>query len=231
MLMDIGHAAFGLDMQSASRIYFINPVLDPQIEAQAVGRARRISQKKPVTVETLVLRGSLEEVIVRRKEEMTQAEQRKCKSILDDKPIYEWILHPKILPLPQGEVDGLAQTAMLQEPQRVFGQGFGRIVGEDEDLVPLSTSPTSPVRLSITAMALNQQDGIPIHEQVRRATSVEAATALMQLPYQTAPSKKRGFDAAMGPSTPFGQRSCDSGGASDSPRPSRRVRFTGTGDD
>ncbi|OIW35656.1 hypothetical protein CONLIGDRAFT_567960 [Coniochaeta ligniaria NRRL 30616] len=210
MLMDIGHAAFGLDMQSASRIYFINPVLDPQIAAQAVGRARRISQKKPVTVETLVLRGSLEEVIVRRKEEMTQAEQRKCKSILDDRPIYEWILNPKILPLPTGEVDGLAQTTMLQEPQFVFGQGFGRTVEEDEDLVPLPVSPTTPASLRN-------------HEQVRRASSVEAADVLMHLPLQLGSSRKRTFDSPEGPSTPIS--------STFSPRLPRRVRFAGNDDE
>lgn len=217
MLMDIGHAAFGLDMQSASRIYFINPVLNPQVEAQAIGRARRISQKKPVTVETLVLRDSLEEVILRRKEEMTQAEQRKCKSILDDKPIYEWILHPKILPLPQGdEVDGLAQTAMLQEPQLVFGRGSGRIIDKEEDLVPLPTSPTCAVR----------------HERVR-ASFVEAAGALTQLPSRAAPlsSKKRDFEVAMGPSAPFTYGDGDAAGVSESSRPPRRVRFAGDGDD
>ncbi len=133
--MDITQAAFGLDMRSASRIYFINPVLNPQVEAQAIGRARRISQKKPVTVETLVLRGSIEEVIVRRRKEMSQAEQRKCRSILDDKPIYEWILNPSILPLPDAQ-RAPNQTAMLQTPQFIFGRGFGRAVEHpDQDLV------------------------------------------------------------------------------------------------
>jgi hypothetical protein len=135
--MDITQAAFGLDMRSASRIYFINPVLDPQVEAQAIGRARRISQQKPVTVETLVLRDSLEEVIVRRKGEMTQAEQRKCRSILDDRPIYEWILNARIVPLSEAEksASGPDQTAMLQTPQFIFGRGFGRVDHPDQDLV------------------------------------------------------------------------------------------------
>lgn len=211
MLMDIGHAAFGLDMQSASRIYFINPVLDPQIEAQAVGRARRISQKKPVTVETLVLRDSLEEVIVRRKAEMTQAEQRKCRSILDDRPIYEWILNPKILPLPAGEVDGLAQTTMLREPQFVFGQGFGRTIGEDEDLVPLSTSPTS-----------------------MKTSAAGAPIALKHVSLPLGSSRKRTFDAPGGPATSVSYSAPSNGdvrAASASPRPSRRVRFAGNDDD
>ncbi|KXX76119.1 DNA repair protein rad8 [Madurella mycetomatis] len=137
LLMDITQAAFGLDMKSASRIYFINPVLNPQVEAQAIGRARRISQKKPVSVETLVLRGSVEEVIVKRRTEMTQAEQWKCRSILDDKPIYEWILNAKILPLPGGEdLPGVEQMVKLQSPQFIFGRGFGRELSHpDQDLV------------------------------------------------------------------------------------------------
>lgn len=141
--MDITQAAFGLDMQSASRIYFINPVLNPQVEAQAIGRARRISQKKPVSVETLVLRGSVEEVIVKRRTEMTQAEQWKCRSILDDKPIYEWILNAKILPLPGGEdLPGVEQMAKLQSPQLIFGRGFGRELSHpDQDLVIVDGPP------------------------------------------------------------------------------------------
>ncbi|KAK0632464.1 helicase-like protein [Immersiella caudata] len=138
LLMDISQAAFGLDMRAASRIYFINPVLNPQIQAQAIGRARRISQKKPVTVETLVLRGSIEEMIVKRRGEMSQAEIRKTHTILDDKPIYEWMLNAKILPLPGGgggeEPNGLEQMARLERPQVIFGREFGRVAHPDQDL-------------------------------------------------------------------------------------------------
>lgn len=137
MLMDISQAAYGLDMRSASRIYFINPVLNPNVEAQAVGRARRISQQRRVTVETLVLKGSLEEVIVERKERMTQAEHRQCKTILDDRPIYEWILNPRILPLHEADVrNGPEQMAKLERPQYIFGREFGRDQGyPDEDIL------------------------------------------------------------------------------------------------
>lgn len=137
LLMDISQAAFGLDMRSASRIYFINPVLNPQVEAQAIGRVRRISQQKKVTVETLVLRGSLEEVIMERKSNMTQAEHRECKTILDDRPIYNWILNPKIIPLPDVDVlDGPNQMAPLAAPQFVFGREFGRERSSpDEDIL------------------------------------------------------------------------------------------------
>lgn len=137
LLMDIAEAAFGLDMKSASRIYFISPVLDPQVEAQAIGRVRRISQQKRVTVETLVLKDSIEELIVERKTKMTQAEHRRCKTILDDRPIYDWILNAKIIPLPDVDnEDGPAQMAPLAVPQYIFGREFGReVVDPDEDIL------------------------------------------------------------------------------------------------
>ncbi|KAI0543086.1 SNF2 family N-terminal domain-containing protein [Xylaria digitata] len=135
LLMDISQAAFGLNMQSASRIYFISPVLNPQVMAQAIGRARRISQKKPVSVETLVLRNSIEEVMIDRREHMTQAEHSRIKSILDDRKIKEWIRKPKIHPMTDAK-DGLEQTALLSSPQYVFGRGFGRaLLHPDEGLI------------------------------------------------------------------------------------------------
>ncbi|KAI1209441.1 P-loop containing nucleoside triphosphate hydrolase protein [Annulohypoxylon truncatum] len=158
LLMDLTQAAFGLDMRSASRIYFISPVLNPQVEAQAIGRARRISQQKPVSVETLVLRNSIEEVIVNRRKQMTHAEHSKVKSILDDRLIYQWILNAKIQPM-SDEQDSVAQTAMLKIPQFVFGRGFGRELHPDEGLITgtpeakthtATANKTSPIPFKVT---------------------------------------------------------------------------------
>ena len=63
LLMDVRNAAFGLNLPSASRIYFVNPVCRPNIEAQAIKRAHRIGQTRKVFVETLVLRGTIEEQV------------------------------------------------------------------------------------------------------------------------------------------------------------------------
>jgi hypothetical protein len=134
MLMDINQAAFGLDMRSASRIYFISPVMNPQVVAQAIGRARRISQQKPVSVETLVLRNSIEEVMIDRREQMTQFEHSKVKNVLDDGKIKEWIRNSRIIPMSDAK-EGLEQTAMLLSPQFIFGRGFGRTIDPDEDLI------------------------------------------------------------------------------------------------
>lgn len=153
MLMDLRCAAFGLDLRNASRVYFLHPVLDTQVEAQAIGRARRICQTKDVTVETLVLKDSFEGFLVERRQQMTAGEQRQCKSILDDKPIKEFIEKAKLIPLPETEDQGLSQTALLKEPQFVFGRTFARafmrgVDNPDEDLVALP-SPTRPKAVRI----------------------------------------------------------------------------------
>lgn len=152
LLMEISQAAFGLDMRSASRIYFINPVPNPQVEAQAIGRVRRISQQKKVTVETLVLKDSLEEVIIERKQKMTQAEHRNCKTILDDGPIYEWILNPKILPLPNVDINnGPDQMAPLAIPQCIFGREFGRETSDPDEDILLEDPTTTDLSTNLPA--------------------------------------------------------------------------------
>ena len=133
--MDLSQAAFGLDIKAASRIYFINPVLNPQVEAQAIGRVRRVNQEKPVSVETLVLRGSIDEVLLERKEHMTQAEHRQVKSILDIRPIYNWMKNARVLPMPETDGENSSQMAALECPLRVFGRHFGRPLHPDEGIV------------------------------------------------------------------------------------------------
>jgi SNF2 family DNA or RNA helicase len=137
LLMDVSQAAFGLDMSSASRVYFVNPVFSPQVEAQAVKRAHRIGQTKPVFVETLVLKGSIEEVIVERRKDMSTEEHNNCKSILDDQTMYDWIKNVRFQPIPEVELPGPEQMAKLEMKQPVFGRGAGAKgdYDPDEDLV------------------------------------------------------------------------------------------------
>ncbi|CZR50210.1 related to DNA repair protein rad8 [Phialocephala subalpina] len=144
LLMDVSQAAFGLDMSSASRVYFVNPVFSPQVEAQAVKRAHRIGQTNPVYVETLVLKGSIEEVIINRREAMSNEEHNKCKSILDDQTMYDWIRNVRFQPTPSEEVPGPDQMAKLEHPQPVFGRGAGgKPIDPDADL--LAAEEASPM--------------------------------------------------------------------------------------
>ncbi|KAJ3492915.1 hypothetical protein NLG97_g5062 [Lecanicillium saksenae] len=153
LLMDLSQAAFGLDMRAASRVYFINPVLNPQVESQAIARVRRISQHRGVSVETLVLKDSIDEVILDRKEHMTQAEHGKAKTILDVTSINNWIRNAKIVPVGEPGDGNIAQMVPLATPLQVFGKGFGRAAGPDDGLVkdePLSAKAALPRRAAMT---------------------------------------------------------------------------------
>ncbi|KAK9237884.1 P-loop containing nucleoside triphosphate hydrolase protein [Lipomyces kononenkoae] len=86
MLMDLGLAAHGLNVTGASRIFFVNPVWQPNIEAQAMRRAHRIGQTRPVHVETLILRGTIEEELFNRRRNMTEADFAAAKTLTDDAP-------------------------------------------------------------------------------------------------------------------------------------------------
>ncbi|TVY27903.1 DNA repair protein RAD5 [Lachnellula hyalina] len=135
LLMDVSQAAFGLDMSSASRVYFVNPVFSRQVEAQAVKRAHRIGQTKPVYVETLVLKGSIEELILERRKNITNEEHNKMKNILDDQAIYDWIRDVQFLPVAVEDMPGPEHMAKLRTPQSVFGRGSGAILHPDADLL------------------------------------------------------------------------------------------------
>ncbi|KAK9458233.1 SNF2 family N-terminal domain-containing protein [Dipodascopsis uninucleata] len=97
MLMDLGLASHGLNVTGASRIIFINPVWQPNIEAQAMRRAHRIGQMRPVHVETLILRGTIEEAIYNRRRAMTQDEFAAAKTLTDDAPMNRIISDPQFI--------------------------------------------------------------------------------------------------------------------------------------
>ncbi|TKA32782.1 hypothetical protein B0A50_01007 [Salinomyces thailandicus] len=122
LLMDVKQAAYGLNLSSASRIYFVNPVCRPNIEAQAIKRAHRIGQTKNVHVETLVLKGSIEEKMLERSRRMTRVEHMDAKALEDDGGIREIIQSARLIPLTEEEEAGKAQMALLEEPQQLWGR-------------------------------------------------------------------------------------------------------------
>ncbi|EME88215.1 uncharacterized protein MYCFIDRAFT_27902 [Pseudocercospora fijiensis CIRAD86] len=121
MLMDVGQAAFGLNICAASRIYFVNPICRPHLESQAIKRAHRIGQLRKVTVETLVLRGSIEEKMLDRSWEMSEAEHKEAKALEDDLGMKAIIQSARPLPLDDAEASpGFARMAPLDKPEQLW---------------------------------------------------------------------------------------------------------------
>ncbi|KAG9900720.1 hypothetical protein KCV05_g16230, partial [Aureobasidium melanogenum] len=122
LLMDIGQAAFGLNFPSASRVFFINPVNRPQVEAQALKRAHRIGQTREVHAETLILKGTIEERIFERARTMSRAEHKNAKELDDDGGIREIIQSAQPIPVSMDEAIGLGRIAFIQKPQQLFAR-------------------------------------------------------------------------------------------------------------
>ena len=77
LLMDLKQASTGLHVASASRVWIVTPIWRREVEAQAIKRAHRIGQTEEVYVETLVLKGTIEERLWRRRKGVSEAEGRK----------------------------------------------------------------------------------------------------------------------------------------------------------
>lgn len=121
LLMDVRQAAYGLNVSSASRVFFIN-FCRPQIEAQAIKRAHRIGQTRRVVVETLLLEGTIEEEMYERARRMTRAEHSDAKMLDDDGGIKEIIQSARPLRIEEDERTGYGQVALLQQPQQLWSR-------------------------------------------------------------------------------------------------------------
>lgn len=98
LIMDLKLAAHGLTIISATRVYFISPVWQRSIEAQAIKRAHRIGQANEVYVETLVLKGTLEEEIYRRRESSNDDDSNNEKRfVIDDTGMQDYVLRNNFL--------------------------------------------------------------------------------------------------------------------------------------
>lgn len=63
-ILSVRSGAVGINLTSANFIFMMEPLMNPALDEQAVGRAWRMGQKRPVTVKRLIMRGTLEDTIV-----------------------------------------------------------------------------------------------------------------------------------------------------------------------
>ena len=125
LLMDLKQAAHGLHVASASRVYIISPIWQPNIESQAIKRAHRIGQTRPVYVETLVLRDTLEDRMLKRRKQMSNLELHQAeKSLLDDSTMSSMIKQEPFILFRADEMEIAGRVARLKYPQPLFGRGL-----------------------------------------------------------------------------------------------------------
>lgn len=121
LLMDLRQASHGLHIANASRVFIVNPIWQPNVESQAIKRAHRIGQTRPVYVETLVLQDTMEDRMLRRRKEMSGSEiQHAEKDLLDDSTMSTIIQNERFIPMPNGDEDSSMRVAFLKEPPGFF---------------------------------------------------------------------------------------------------------------
>lgn len=145
-LMSVQLAAHGLHLAAASRVFFINPIWQPNVEAQAIKRAHRIGQTRPVYVETLVLKETLEDQMLQRRKQMTTAEQQTAKkSLLDDPLMLQMIQDARPIRISQEQLlDVQNHMAPLESQQQIFGRAYTKMT--PDQITSLEVTPGNPRR-------------------------------------------------------------------------------------
>ncbi|RKO89631.1 SNF2 family N-terminal domain-containing protein [Blyttiomyces helicus] len=100
IIMQTAISAWGIDLSAASRVYFVSPVWQSDMERQAIKRAHRIGCTREVFVETLVIRDSFEEEILRRRRPLKDAgpAAKRVKTMTDDAAMREVLSRARLVP-------------------------------------------------------------------------------------------------------------------------------------
>lgn len=64
LVMD-GTAALGLDLSFVTHVFLMEPIWDRSMEEQVISRAHRMGATRPIQVETLAMRGTIEEQMLK----------------------------------------------------------------------------------------------------------------------------------------------------------------------
>ncbi|GAQ38024.1 SNF2 family helicase [Aspergillus niger] len=143
LLMDLRQASHGLHIANASRVFIVNPIWQPNVESQAIKRAHRIGQTRPVFVETLVLKDTLEDKMLKRRKAMTDSEIHHAeRDLLDDSTMSSIIQNERYIPMPETEDSSFTRGAFLKHPTGLFDRH--KLAVADDEKEGITSRPGLP---------------------------------------------------------------------------------------
>lgn len=175
LIMDLKLASFGLTITAATRVYFLNPVWNRAVEAQALKRAHRIGQTKTVYVETLVLKDTLEEEMFNRRFAKSDQDVDELKiPVADDNQIRDYITRFDFLRIKKGEkVYDSFTSESTDGPDILNGKEFDT----DELLEPVGTKVNNQTCWDIPLFSKGSQLKVVEIEDKRKTIQIKRPDA------------------------------------------------------
>ncbi|KAF8809006.1 hypothetical protein BYT27DRAFT_7222578 [Phlegmacium glaucopus] len=166
-LMELKHGARGLNLISASRVIFCEPVWQADVESQAIKRAHRIGQTRPITVKTLAIRGTSEENMVARRE-LLKKTQEKIPKLIEEAGMRHYIAvslyNPKFINHDPASSGPVVDFSLIDLPPQTLQPPPGSIMFK---IPALPKTPPSLKRVRVEDPLRGQEDS-PTKKQKNR---------------------------------------------------------------
>jgi hypothetical protein len=199
LLMPFKSGAEGLNITNASHVFLLEPLLEPALEQQAIGRVNRMGQMRPTFVHRFVIAGSVEQAVAALNRQKLQRQQR---SALRHAPVHSHAAGSA------GAGHGGASSRARRRGATGAAAASRRVMATDDDASSVgsarggaaSSSSSSSSDDDIEAKATSRDDagGVTRGDIIRLFEAERTFERQLQEALEAATAGVRGADGAIG---------------------------------